>query len=163
MPFYPDGLGFLVLDLARALDPGTWCPAALLRQSGLDTAASRLTSGKHNGIRLRADRNPLRPSRVRGGRYPSHRGTRQWVRSSRNDTTPKRRGGCWWPGAGRQWRRPPLALRSIRALVGTIDEGCLQLSFIVGAQTVLRTDWGKVARVNRRVCGVWENDLRGEG
>ena len=137
---------------------------------------SPLSSGKHNRIRLRIDRSRPRPEdcgmgfgfgRIHADPHPATERSRPGRR-----TETKRRQTL----AGSSGRMFPAGPRStgmlqntfccvdhFARLVGTNDERCLQLSFIAGAnRSPHRIERGNV-RVNRQVCGIEDNDLRGEG
>jgi hypothetical protein len=131
-------------------------------------SCSPLSSGKHNRIRLRINRSRSGSQgggkgRVRGRAEPNP-GAERGTLGRRPETERRPTLVASSPERFRTTGLLSAYYRSDRSahVVGTNDEGCLQLSFIGRAKRSLHRFAGGV-RVNRQVCGIGENDLRGEG
>ena len=141
---------------------------------GFDRHSSPLSSGKYDKILLRTDRNGRWPSalrkpfgRSRGGDNPSSERRSAVTRPRTARPRPEARAREIGPRLSRSTRTLrgtafPRCEQSVWP-IGTNDEGCRQLSFIVGADRTEQPTGSERRRVNRRVSGVGQNDLRGEG
>lgn len=121
-----------------------------------------LSSGNYCGIRLRGDRKRLGSATDQPRADPA---TEQCppvtCAGTARRAAPRKRSARTMGTKARQFA---FCLGDGSACsVGTNDEGCPELSFIAGANRSWQQTESKRHRVNRRVCGVGEDDLRGEG